>query len=32
MQSAKPLFSYRKYWVQRFDIASLFAMNRQELD
>ena len=31
-QSAKPLFSYRKYWAQRFGVAPFLPMSRQEMD
>ncbi len=30
--SAKPLFSYRKYWAQRFGVAPFLPMSRQEMD
>jgi len=32
LQSAKPLFSYRKYWAQRFGVAPFLPMSRQEMD
>lgn len=31
-QSAKPLFSYRKYWAKRFGVAPFLPMSRQEMD
>jgi uncharacterized radical SAM protein YgiQ len=31
-ESAKPLFSYRKYWAQRFGVAPFLPMSRQEMD
>ena len=31
-QSAKPLFSYRKYWAQRFGAAPFLPMSRPEMD
>ncbi|MFT4096130.1 MAG: YgiQ family radical SAM protein [Rhodoblastus sp.] len=30
--SAKPLFSYRKYWAQRFGVAPFLPMSRAEMD
>ena len=32
VQNAKPLFSYRKYWAQRFGIAPFLPMTRAEMD
>ncbi len=32
VQNAKPLFSYRKYWGQRFGIAPFLPMTRAEMD
>ena len=32
LQSAKPLFSYRKFWAQRFGVAPFLPMSRQEMD
>ncbi len=32
MQSAKKLFSYRKYWAERFGVAPVLPMSRQEMD
>jgi len=32
MQAAKPLFSYRKYWAQRFGTAPFLPMSREEMD
>jgi uncharacterized radical SAM protein YgiQ len=32
MQSAKNLFSYRKYWATRFGVAPVLPMSRQEMD
>src|SRR5262245_2285703 len=32
MQAAKPLFSYRKYWAERFGTAPFLPMTRQEMD
>jgi uncharacterized radical SAM protein YgiQ len=32
MDSAKPLFSYRKYWPQRFGTAPFLPMSRAEMD
>ena len=32
MPVAKPLFSYRKYWAQRFGTAPFFPMSRAEMD
>lgn len=32
MQSAKDIFSYRKYWAQRFGVAPHFPMTRAEMD
>ncbi len=32
MQSAKKLFSYRKYWASRFGVAPVLPMSRQEMD
>lgn len=32
MHTAKPLFSYRKYWAHRFDIAPFLPMSRAEMD
>ena len=31
-QTAKPLFSYRKYWAQRFGTAPFLPMSREEMD
>ncbi|MGB0722820.1 MAG: YgiQ family radical SAM protein [Gammaproteobacteria bacterium] len=32
MQSATPLFSYRKYWAHRFGVAPVLPMSRAEMD
>ena len=32
LQNAKPLFSYRKYWAQRFGTAPFLPMNRAEME
>ncbi len=32
MQSAKNLFSYRKYWAERFGVAPVLPMSREEMD
>ena len=32
MPAAKPLFSYRKYWAERFGTAPFFPMSREEMD
>ena len=32
MQSAKNLFSYRKYWASRFGVAPVLPMSREEMD
>ncbi len=32
MQGAKPLFSYRKFWAQRFGVAPFLPMSREEMD
>ncbi len=32
MESDKPLFSYRKYWAERFGVAPFLPMSRQEMD
>lgn len=32
MDQAKPLFSYRKYWAQRFGTAPFLPMSREEMD
>jgi len=32
MESAKPLFSYKKYWAQRFGVAPFLPMSREEMD
>ena len=32
MQTAKPLFSYRKHWAQRFGTAPFLPMSREEMD
>ena len=32
MQSANNLFSYRKYWAERFGVAPVLPMSRQEMD
>ncbi len=31
-QTAKPLFSYRKYWAHRFGVAPILPMSRAEMD
>jgi uncharacterized radical SAM protein YgiQ len=32
MQAARELFSYRKYWAQRFGVAPFLPMSREEMD
>jgi len=32
MESAKPLFSYRKYWAERFGVAPFLPMSRAEME
>ncbi|MEY3080052.1 MAG: hypothetical protein RJA94_37, partial [Pseudomonadota bacterium] len=32
MPVAKPLFSYRKFWAQRYGTAPFFPMSREEMD
>ena len=32
MDAAKPLFSYRKYWAERFGVAPFLPMSRAEMD
>ncbi|AHE98386.1 hypothetical protein THITH_09050 [Thioalkalivibrio paradoxus ARh 1] len=32
MDTPKPLFSYRKYWAQRFGVAPFLPMTREEMD